>query len=86
MNDTATNLREICSSIRVKPYPISDIIPSLQNAADEIDRLQACEDVLRELASYLGAGGYNADIVDPQVFKDKIIWGIDNFVDKFSTH
>lgn len=81
MNDKAIKLRELCASMRSKPYPISDIIPSLQIAADEIDwletRLEACEDVLRELASYLGVGGYNAPTVDPRVFKSKIIEGIE---------
>ena len=40
------------------------------------ERLQACEEVLRSLASYLSAGGYNADYVDPKVFHEKILWGI----------
>jgi hypothetical protein len=36
-----------------------------------------CAAVLRNLASYLGAGGYNAAAVDPQVFREKIMWGIE---------
>lgn len=32
--------------------------------------------VLRSLASYVGAGGYNADTVDADVFEEKIRWGI----------
>ncbi len=35
------------------------------------------EDVLRRIASYLGAGGYNAPAVDAKVFHDKIMWGIE---------
>lgn len=35
------------------------------------------EDALRSLASYVGAGGYNAPTVDPAVFEQKIRWGID---------
>jgi hypothetical protein len=35
-----------------------------------------CADVLRSLASSLSAGGYNATVVDPAVFKEKILWGI----------
>ena len=31
---------------------------------------------LRSLASYVGAGGYNADTVDAGVFEGKIRWGI----------
>jgi hypothetical protein len=38
------------------------------------------EDVLRELASYVGAGGYNAETVDPAVFAEKIRWGVDHIV------
>lgn len=38
------------------------------------------EDVLRELASYVGAGGYNAETVDPAVFSDKIVWGINHLI------
>lgn len=76
-NELSVKLREFCSSMRTKPYPISDIIPTLQLAADEIDaletRLEACEDVLRELVDNLGNGGYDDLTVDPQVFKAKIM-------------
>lgn len=34
-------------------------------------------DVLRSIACSLGAGGYNASAVDPDVFEEKICWGID---------
>ena len=34
------------------------------------------EDVLRDLACFLGAGGYNAPEVDPAEFGEKIRWGI----------
>lgn len=36
------------------------------------------EDALRELAAYVGAGGYNAETVDPEVFLAKVKWGIDH--------
>lgn len=35
-----------------------------------------CAGVLRDLASWLGAGGYNAPAVDPKVFREKIVWGV----------
>ena len=35
---------------------------------------------LRSLASYVGAGGYNADAVDAGVFEDKIRWGIGEII------
>lgn len=42
----------------------------------ENERLRGCEEVLRQLASYCGAGGYNAPEVDPEVFAKKIMDGI----------
>ncbi|CAD0264181.1 conserved hypothetical protein [Pseudomonas veronii] len=42
----------------------------------EIERLEGCEEVLRKLASYVGAGGYNTPEVDPEVFVRKIMDGI----------
>lgn len=46
---------------------------------DEVVRraTEPFEDVLRALACSLGAGGYNAPTVDPEVFEKKIRWGID---------
>lgn len=37
---------------------------------------------LRDLAAYVGAGGYNAGTVDPAVFFDKIKWGIDHLTNR----
>ena len=46
-------LREAIRTIRVKPYPISDLIPLLNRAADLIDQLQdfRCEKI-QQLAQY----------------------------------
>lgn len=38
---------------------------------------QRYADVLRSLASYVGAGGYNTPEVNPDEFEKKICWGID---------
>lgn len=35
----AVDLRAWCLSARSKPHPIADVIPLLQRAADELDRL-----------------------------------------------
>ncbi|WP_311061460.1 hypothetical protein [Pseudomonas aeruginosa] len=35
-------------------------------------------EVFRELASWLGAGGFNAEVVDPKVFEEKIRWGVNH--------
>jgi hypothetical protein len=39
-------------------------------------RAEKAEEALRSLASFVGAGGYNADKVDAGVFEEKIRWGI----------
>jgi len=40
------------------------------------ERAEKAEESLRSLASFVGAGGYNADKVDADVFEEKIRWGI----------
>ena len=49
-----------------------------------IDYKKLAEDydgVLRGLASFLGAGGYNSEgLIDPQVADDKIRWGIEHIL------
>jgi hypothetical protein len=46
-------LRAVVNTIRVKPYPISDLIPLINRAADLIDQLQdfRCEKI-QQLAQY----------------------------------
>ena len=47
--------------------------------AKPVDREETeAEAVLRSLASYVGAGGYNAERVDADVFERKIRWGINH--------
>lgn len=60
MNSHATILRTTVESIRRKPYPITDLIPQLCKAADELDSLQVENEMLRadaaryqRLAAYL---------------------------------
>ena len=45
-----------------------------------LERIQELEDVLRFLAFYLGVGGYNDEIIDPENYKRKILSGIDHHV------
>ena len=58
--------------------------PDWQKAIDYLrERAQQaakCEDALRSLAAYVGAGGYNAESVDAKVFEEKVTWGIDHIV------
>lgn len=44
------------------------------------EKVDALEDTLRRLASYVGNGGYNADEVDPAIFEEKIRDGIDRLI------
>jgi hypothetical protein len=48
MNTLAQDLRHAASEIRRRPYPISDLIPLLQRAADQLDAL---EDELEDLSN-----------------------------------
>jgi hypothetical protein len=41
-----------------------------------LGKAEELEEVLRSLASYVGAGGDNAPTVDPKKFESKIRWGI----------
>lgn len=40
MNKLAIQLRKTITDIRTRPYPIKDLIPLLQQAADQLDRLE----------------------------------------------
>jgi len=42
----------------------------------QTERAESYAETLRSIASYVGAGGYNADTVDAGVFEDRIRWGI----------
>lgn len=57
--------------------PKETVMPNTDDREVRIDEL---EGVLRSLASYVGAGGYNADDVDPKTFEDKVRWGIDHLL------
>lgn len=46
------------------------------------ERAEKAEEVLRSLASFVGAGGYNADKVDADVFEQKIRWGIGQIMER----
>lgn len=55
------------------------VIQAVMEAAKGLpsDRSERAEAALRQLAAYVGNGGFNAPFVDPEVFKAKIIDGID---------
>ena len=79
--------RSIISRHTVAPEPVRqpyDTVAILRrNVADlelalrtQTERAESYAETLRSLASYVGAGGYNADTVDAGVFEEKIRWGI----------
>lgn len=64
-----------------KAYDTASILRrNVANAEKEMqrqaERAESYAETLRSIASYVGAGGYNADTVDAGVFEEKIRWGI----------
>jgi hypothetical protein len=72
-SDNALDDCNWCDGTGDVPCEVDDVL---------ILHIEALEQVLRELASYLGAGGFNADEVDPLVYKEKIMWGIHELEDQ----
>lgn len=51
MNDICAHLRNAVQELRRKPIPLADMIPAMNAAADEIERLRQREnDLLKHLA------------------------------------
>lgn len=56
-------------------------IASLENRVASLTaENEAAHDALRSLASFVGAGGYNAPKVDAKLFEEKIRWGLDHII------
>ncbi len=69
----------------LQPYSTEAILRrNIADAKKEMQRqaelAESYADAMRSLASYVGAGGYNADVVDAGVFEEKIRWGIDEIM------
>lgn len=47
------------------------------------DKIAQLEGTLRDIALYLGVGGYNSETLDPQKFFENIKWGIDNYAQSY---
>jgi hypothetical protein len=57
-------------------------VAELERSRDAaVERAEAAEDVLRDAACYVAAGGYNAPTVDAALFQRKIRDGVDMSVD-----
>ena len=72
-----------------QPYDTAAILR--RNVADaekemqrQAERAESYAEAMRSLASYVGAGGYNADTVDAGVFEEKIRWGIGVIQDRLA--
>ena len=79
-DDQFTTGTQTIETVR-QPYDTASILR--RNIADakkemqrQAERAESYADAMRSLASYVGAGGYNADVVDADVFEAKIRWGI----------
>ena len=66
-------VRQPYDTVAILRRNIADAKKEMQRQAE---RAESYADAMRSLASYVGAGGYNADTVDAGVFEEKIRWGI----------
>lgn len=74
-------LRKPYDTVAILRRNIADAEKEMQRQAE---RAESYADTLRSLASYVGAGGYNADTVDADVFEEKIRWGIGEIQDRLA--
>lgn len=58
------------------PEPVREPLSREVELTQQTERAESYAETLRSIASYVGAGGYNADTVDAGVFEDRIRWGI----------
>ncbi|MFV1478454.1 hypothetical protein [Serratia marcescens] len=67
-----------CTSERVSCLTVEHLKETSELFSALLAELEAKDEALREVAFHVSAGGYNADSVDAEVFKHKIIDGIDS--------
>jgi len=66
-------LRQPYDTVAILRRNVADLEIALRK---QTERAESYAETLRSIASYVGAGGYNADTVDAGVFEGKIRWGI----------
>jgi len=66
-------LRQPYDTVAILKRNVADLEVALRK---QTERAESYAETLRSIASYVGAGGYNADTVDAGVFEEKIRWGI----------
>jgi len=74
-------VRQPYDTVAILRRNIADAEKEMQRQAE---RAESYAETLRSLASYVGAGGYNADTVDADVFEEKIRWGIGEIQDRLA--
>lgn len=74
-------VRERYDTAAILRRNIADAEKEMQRQAE---RAESYAEAMRSLASYVGAGGYNADTVDAGVFEEKIRWGIGVIQDRLA--
>ena len=66
-------VRQPYDTVAILRRNVADLEVALRK---QTERAESYAETLRSIASYVGAGGYNADTVDADVFEEKIRWGI----------
>jgi len=66
-------LHQAYGTVAILRRNVADLEVALRK---QTERAESYAETLRSIASYVGAGGYNADTVDADVFEGKIRWGI----------
>ena len=79
--EPAAPVRERYDTAAILRRNIADAEKEMQRQAE---RAESYAEAMRSLASYVGAGGYNADTVDAGVFEEKIRWGIGVIQDRLA--
>lgn len=93
IHELEARLREANALVEARTVEMSDANRRALNAEAQLEQTRVpprtcngsdaltAEDVLRDIACYVSAGGYNAETVDPETFRRKIRDGIDHEVD-----
>jgi len=72
-------LRQPYDTVAILRRNVADLEIALRK---QTERAESYAETLRSIASYVGAGGYNADTVDAGVFEEKIRWGIGEIMER----
>lgn len=71
----------VVQSLVIQEYPCEECSWDSETPLEQ--KIDALECALRDIALYLGVGGFNSETVDPQKFFENIKWGIDNYAQSY---